>query len=143
MTINQAIVNFRNFLIYCWPSIEKVFEHLDWDNSPYFLEEWMQANWELLVEKQVLETDQLLTSYGYDRSSACRYINADKVITHSVVCKKKSEPNARYYFRYFITKDEITFKMAPPFDLVEVEDIKSGDRFKVSFDDVEFSIETI
>lgn len=72
MSINPLIINFHSFLISCWPSISKIVEELNWDDNPYFIENWMQANWELIVEGQILESENLLVPYGYESSSECR-----------------------------------------------------------------------
>lgn len=88
MSIDKLIVNFRGFLIACWPNIFEVLRCLDWDESPCFLEDWMQANWELMVEKQILESGQFLEPYGYSNSQKCRYASKNEKATHRIVCKK-------------------------------------------------------
>lgn len=143
MSEYQLITNFRNFLIISWPSLMKIMEHLDWDDSPYFLDEWMQANWELLVEMHILEAGQLLAPYGYNNSPACRYTQKDNSLTHRVICKKKSDSEFRHIFLCFKSKTGKTFKIEPPFDFVGVEDIETGDRLSVEFEGLEFSVEPI
>lgn len=143
MSINQLIVNFHSFLIACWPNILEIMEQLNWDDSPYFLDNWMQANWELIVEQQALESGHLLVPYGYDSSSGCRYTSKDEKLTHRVKCKKKGQLESRYNFLCFVSKSNGAFKIEPPFDFIDVEDYKTGDRLSLAFDEVDFSVEKI
>lgn len=53
MPVHQLIVNFQQFMLACWPQLTQVMQSLDWDNDPYFVDNWIQANWELMVEKQL------------------------------------------------------------------------------------------
>ncbi|MEQ5777157.1 hypothetical protein J4E05_16665 [Thalassospira sp. NFXS8] len=143
MNINQLIFNFRGFLISSWSNVMEILEHLDWDNSPYFLDDWMQANWEFFVEKRALESEQFLVPYGGNSSSECRYTDKGRVLTHRVTCKKKGESKSQYYFFKFVTKDDGCIRIWSPFDYIYVEDIKTGDRFYLAFDEVEFSVDQI
>ncbi len=143
MSINQLIINFRSFLIACWPNISKILEQLDWDGSPYFLDNWMQANWELIVETQTLELGQLLSPYGYKSSSKCRYTYKNAKLTHRVTCKKNGSSEPQYNFLCFVSKKDGVFKIEPPFDFIDVEDIKTGDRLSLAFGEMDFSIEKI
>lgn len=143
MSINQLIINFHSFLIACWPNLSKILDQLDWDESPYFLDNWMQANWELIVEMQTLDAGQLLVPYGYGSSSGCRYTCRDAKLTHRVTCKKKCVPEYQYNFLCFVSKRDGVFKIEPPFNFIDVEDVKTGDRFSLAFDEVDFSIEKI
>lgn len=143
MSINQLIINFHDFLISCWPSISRIVEELNWDDNPYFIENWIQANWELIVEVQILESGDFLVPYGYERSSECRYTKKGSNLTHRVICKQKNQPEYRYGFLCFVTNNDGVFKLEPPFDFIDVEDLCTGARLSLAFDDVEFFIEKI
>lgn len=143
MSINQLIINFRSFLIACWPSMSEILEQLDWDESPYFLDDWIQANWELMVEKQILDPGQLLVPYGYCSSPECRYTYKDENLTHRVTCKKNGQPVPQYNFFCFVAKSDGVSKIEPPFDFVNVEDFKTGDRLSLPFKDVDFLVQEV
>jgi len=143
MLIYGLIANFRDFLNTGWSSVEKVMEHLEWDESPYFYDEWIQANWELLVEKHILKPGQLLAPYGYNSSPECRYSIKGGVLTHRVVCKKKGGFDFQYIFLCFKSRTGTEFKIEPPFDYVGVEDIETRDRSSVAFEELEFSVHSI
>lgn len=143
MSISQLVINFRNFLIASWPRILQILEDLDWDDLPYFLDIWIQANWELLVEKQALNPDLLLAPYGYDSSPGCRYSKRGVRATHRVTCHKKGQLEPRYFFLCFVSKVEGAFKIKPPFDFIDVEDTKTGERLSIALQEVEFAVDQI
>lgn len=51
--------------------------------------------------------------------------------------------NTRYKLLCFVSKDKGAFKIEPPFDIVDIEDIETGNRSNVAFDQIDFSIEKI
>ena len=53
-TIMRTIERFRDFLNAAWPPLTDVLGEHDWDNDAYFLEEWLDANWRLIVGRQLL-----------------------------------------------------------------------------------------
>lgn len=143
MSIDEIILNYRNFLVVSWSCLSEILNELDWDESPYFLDEWMQANWELLVEKQIDEVDTL-ASYGYDGSSACRYSDKNRTVTHRVICwETEEETETKYIFLCFVTKKDGAYEIAPPFDYVSVENFATRERLALPLNKVKFSIEQV
>jgi len=143
MSVDYFIMSFHRFLIDCWPSISLVLERLDWEKAPYFLENWMQANWELIVEEQALESGELLAPYGYNSSVGCRYTRKDAKLTHEIICKKKGKSGFKYKFLCFVSIDNGVFRIEPPFDFVDVEHVETGDRLSLAIDEVEFFVEKL
>jgi hypothetical protein len=99
--MNESILNFRDFLNQSWPSLHKVLDCLDWDENPYFVEYWIQANWEILVENQALESGDVLEPYGYGKSPGDRYLEREKIATHRVICEKNQCRMRNIYFCVF------------------------------------------
>lgn len=116
---------------------------LDWDESPYFLDNWMQANWELLVEMQAVGAGMFLAPYGYSKSSECRYTHKNSTHTHIVRCKLKNELEFRYNVMCFLSRKNEEFKIEPPFDFVDVEDVHTLQRLCLAFTDLDFSVEKL
>lgn len=142
MSANDLISNFRNFLITSWPCLSNVLGILDWDRSPYFLDYWIQANWELLVEQQLLENDQFLRPYGYGASPGCRLIGKESITTHQFVCVRKGRKDSRkFVFLAFVASKGDGYKIEPPFDHVDVEDVLNGNRLTLPSIELEFSLE--
>ena len=141
--MNESILNFRDFLNQSWPSLHKVLDCLDWDENPYFVEYWIQANWEILVENQALESGDVLEPYGYGKSPGDRYLEREKIATHRVICEKKSESNERYIFLCFLTKIEGNGVIVPPFDYANAKDFKTNEILSLPIQTVNLTIERI
>ena len=52
--IARVLTEFRDFLIGSWPTLQAILQSHDWDDDSYFLEEWLDQNWSLLVGRQLL-----------------------------------------------------------------------------------------
>lgn len=52
--VTQVLRKFRDFLNASWPVINDLLQSHDWDNDPYFLEDWIDENWKQLVARQLL-----------------------------------------------------------------------------------------
>lgn len=144
MTISYLIQNFRNFMITSWPCLSNLFYELDWDKFPYFIDDWIQANWEFLVEQQILEDNQFLHPYGGLSSSNCRITNKNVEMTHQVFCMQKTQiRDKKYLFLSFVTKDDNGYKVEPPFDYVYVKDIENGRLIVLPFEQLDFFIESL
>lgn len=143
MQIDEIVLNYRKFLIAGWSYISEILINLNWDESPYFLDEWMQANWELLVEKQI-DNELVLASYGFDNSARCRYSDKNKIVTHQIICWDKERiSESKYIFLCFTTKVNQRFEIAPPFDYVNVEDFLTKERLVLPLGKLNFSLDQI
>ena len=142
MQINQLIDNFRCFLLSCWPQFLKLQCQINWDESPYFTDDWLQANWELMVEYQALKHEQYLAPYGYNHASDCRYLNKGKVCTHRVACKEINKEEV-FYFLCLVTKSDDGCAIRPPFDFIDVEDKVTGKRTSIPLKNATFYIEPV
>lgn len=54
MNITLQISHFRNFLVTAWPQLDCLMDSHDWDSDGNFIDDWLQVNWELLVERELL-----------------------------------------------------------------------------------------
>lgn len=138
MPLEKLLLNFQQFLSSSWVQLNKVMEFIDWDNDPYFIDTWMQANWELLVEQQ-LEGDIKLPSYGYDSSSKARYTNIGIKPSHHIVCELKGV-TAPQKFLCFTSKNDSEVSLKPPFNTVSVKCIKTNKISYLPLKEVEFSL---
>lgn len=104
-----AIEQFRGFLNSAWPALTEVLNKHDWDDDAYFLEDWLDANWNLLVSRQLLGKGGGLQPFA--------------VATNGI-------RKGHYGYRLESTRDrkifvslgsgEDVFEVAPPFDKVKV-----------------------
>lgn len=143
MSIEQLVLNYREFLLASWPFLNKILWELDWDKHPYFLDEWLQANWELLVESQLGNAIRL-SPYGFNRAPEASASEGAIPTTNEVVCIVKEGSDAvRHRFLSFVAADGETYKTAPPFDYVNVEAFDSHTRGVLPLKDVRFEIASI
>ncbi len=64
MDITRQINLFRNFLIAAWPSLDSLMDNHDWEDDGMFTCEWLQVNWEFLVEREILGKNGSLTEFS-------------------------------------------------------------------------------
>ena len=140
MNPNQVVLNFHKFILACWPQISIIMENLDWDSDSYFIDYWLQSNWELLVERQLFDGKGFLHPYGYDINPECRQTTAGAIATHRLMIVLKSK-KSRYEFVNLITKTANGKSFEPPFDKIGVRDMKNGDINYLPLELVEFDVE--
>lgn len=139
----DAIDLFRNMIVQNWPLALSAAGKVGWDEDPYFLDRWLQANWEILVERVILDKGFLLP-YGYNDDPACRYGHKGEVATHMLVCREKSSDNSdRYAFRAFVAVKDSHAKINAPFDFVAVRSLQSEKLTFMPADDVDFEVELL
>ncbi len=54
LDVTDQILKFRDFFIICWPQLDKFILEHDWDDDVDFIDDWIQVNWEFLVERELL-----------------------------------------------------------------------------------------
>lgn len=88
----ETVLGFRDFLIKAWPIFLQQLNYLPLGEQEYLIDDWLQANWELLVERILCQPKQFLLAYnnGGDANGASdRIIFPQYKATHQVVCLPK------------------------------------------------------
>jgi hypothetical protein len=143
MQIQDAVLNYRNFLLSSWLSLSETLRDLNWDTDPYFIDEWMQSNWELLVERQVGDEITLLP-YGYDSTPGARYLEKNKSANRRLIADLDVQPlHEKSIFLCFTSKTTSGFETAPPFNFAYLESIKTRERFAVPIEGLSFRLEPL
>lgn len=142
MTAHQLILNFRQFILASWPQLSLVIEYLDWDEDPYFIDHWFQANWELMVEKQLGNAEVVLAPYGYDASPNSRYTKVGTKSTHRVLCKVQGD-TGKYMFMSFVSEVDGSRKLEPPFDRISAKEVNGREIYLLDLNQVDFELEEI
>jgi hypothetical protein len=101
---------FREFLTESWPTLQTILQNHDWDEDPYFLDEWLDLNWSLLVGRQLLGKGadiQPLCAASIDirKGKYPIHIRVDAPIVGTFVS---------------IGSCENGFSLAPPFDTIKI-----------------------
>ena len=65
-------------------TFDQLMSNHDWDDDGSFIREWLQVNWEFLVERELLEKKGFLKPYTYSNH---RITFPNAVATHVIICK--------------------------------------------------------
>ena len=158
MDAKKALGLFRNFLNASWPTV-LVFEE-QYSEPHDFRIDWLQGNWELMVERRLFDGSNFLQFYGEGadcNGASSRVLYPDKIATHHIVCHPNkdeiiltgdlntvglgSKSNLMVFDSFVTATDDGWFEEAPPFDCVIADYGDTQVLFK--FEDAEFSLEKI
>ena len=153
--VNQQIEQFRQFLIAAWPSLDNLMENHDWDDDGNFLDQWVQVNWEFLVERELLEPNQFLSTFEFVFFGS-RLTHPNAKATHAVICKPKegrfliddktNKPipdGLKLIFQGLRKKIETAYGLYPPFNFVRLIALENKSIFNVSIHEIDFHLEQI
>lgn len=156
MKPDAAVRGYRDFLVASWEAANRVFGSGNSANDR-LQADWLQANWELLVETQICAPGaQFLEVYGEGadcNGSSSRVWMPDALPTHRVFCRPisarlvKDEITGRSINPRALTFDGLVhwngfqYNVSPPFDGVLLS--SQTDIFVVSCRDVVFDAEPI
>lgn len=134
MLINKALKDYVYLLCLYWPHIEQL---TCTDSIGSFKDDWLQANWEIIVERQLMSADMYLEAYGDGagcNGESSRVLFPEKIATHSIILNSNSEHKVydilgeRYIenkdddiiFQKFVTiKKDGWYYEEPPFNKIE------------------------
>jgi len=151
--ITHQITHFRDFLVASWPVLDLMMKQHDWEDDGWFSDEWIQVNWEFLVERELLGGQGYLISLD-DRK---RITFPETSATYKVVCEVGVDVELRDRIKHSLNfegeellmsgfcsrYEQTTFGLYPTFDFVYA---KTSDRKKiyaVPLDSCKFWIESI
>ena len=152
VNITKQVNLFVDFLVKSWPSLDDLMYDHDWDEDGYFSSNWMQVNWEFLVERELIKGQGFLTEI--EGSARVTYPQAKA--THKVLCKvkdpvilidwiKKTENHEGEYLilEGFLTPVETSFGLYPPFDYVDIRTIDNKKIYRAPLNQCQFYITSI
>lgn len=106
----RVLSRFREFLNDSWSSMDRVLEDHDWDNDAYFLADWLDANWELLVGRQLLGKGSGLLHFTASTNEVERK-------NYKFCLRSEVEPSMKFVT---LGADRAGFSVSPPFDLAKL-----------------------
>src|SRR5258708_3964922 len=62
--VTGHISKFRKFLNTTWPCLDDLMEDHNWDDDLDLIDDWLQVNWQLLVERELLGNHGTLTQFS-------------------------------------------------------------------------------
>lgn len=153
MTIDVAIKTFAQFVNNSWDSAILLLENRQYTSNENSLGDWLQANWELLVERKVLDINSYLEVYGagadfYSESS--RITDSKALPNYSVIVKSNNSildmlneiklHVSNFEFLELVSFQDGFYHSRPPFSAVLVDD--SGVERVFRLDEVFFELKT-
>lgn len=156
MILNKQIEYFRQFLIAAWPHVDNLMENHDWDDDGEFIDEWLQVNWEFLIEREFLGPNKFLLLFGDAKK---RITNTQSEANCMIVCKPKNNSffidnktndfthNVKLRFEGFLNRVETlygpSYGLYPPFDFAVLREFENKKFYYVNIEEIDFYIEEI
>jgi hypothetical protein len=155
MNINRAIKVFAEFLNVSWSITDPLISKRTYTSDESSRNDWIQANWEILVERKVLPLNEYLEVYGEGAdfngaSSRITDIEANATYSIRVFIKNATDilSNERIQSNEYAFERLVGFKYSfyvdsPPFEYVLVQDEDIGIERVFPIKNVEFKIQLI
>lgn len=139
----KALDNFRMFLINSHPNYWINLQYLNWDENPYWFDEWLQCNWKLMVVEFICGSNDLLQDYRPPINSII-FGNNGTPRHKEIICRKKNSDVEFGVFSCFgsITSDGFRYDKLP-FDIVCAVDRKTTTQVYEKFENIKFSIKEV
>ncbi len=152
--IDTAIRKFAQFVNVSWLDVLPLLKDRSYTNDESSVHDWLQANWELLVERKVLRINQHLDIYGEGadfNGSSSRITDSDALPDFSIIVNGRVDDEVvdllsdeKKLIRNCDFIELISFKnefyeKRPPFDHVLLED-HNGEEIVASIKDVKFEL---
>ena len=157
MTVDNAIKIFASFLNNSWNTISPLIRERSYTSNEDSLNDWLQANWEVLVERKILNLGKYLEVYGDGadfNGASSRITNIDALPHFRIIIKSTSSRkvydilNENFIqvdglvFYKFIKFENNFYKEEPFFDHVLAVDTFDVERV-FFIDDIRFELEKI
>lgn len=152
--ITNHIMLFREFLNISWDHvIYKIMDEHDWDDDGNFIYNWMQINWELLVERELLGKSFNLSQFSSTHLSdnilhpnvKPDFMVVGKSSRDLIDIRSGKEISKNQTLRLFTFKthtyESKGFAFGPPFEVAGLIDIETNELYHVLFEELSFWLE--
>ena len=154
MCVNESIIKFRNFLLIGWEAIS--FYQNFWNEKEEIINDFLQANWEILVENSLCSENEFLEVYGYGadcNGASSRVCYPNKIPTHRIICNPINNKPVRdvitntfkiitgMSFDGFLSSDGKSYHIQPPIDHILLN--ISEETILVELNNISFNIQKI
>lgn len=148
---------FVRFINESWDTVIPLLEGRDYTTDESSIADWLQLNWEILVERKVLKINQYLDVYGEGadfNGASSRITDVSVLPNFSIKIKGRAEREvsdllndeqiliSNGKFIELVTFKDGFYKKEPKFDYVLLEDDIGVERV-VPIEDIEFKLEKI
>lgn len=157
MSIDNAIRIYSDFLNASWHIVNPLLIDRTYTSNSSSISDWLQANWELLVERKILELNEYLEVYGdgadYNGESS-RMTDVDalpifsiKIIVEDIgvtdLLNNESINGNELIFERLVGFKGGFYEDAPPFNYALVQDENVGIERVLSLKDIKFELQKI
>ncbi|PHM27521.1 hypothetical protein [Xenorhabdus budapestensis] len=111
-----TLSRFRMFLNHSWPAIDEILYDHDWDDDQEFIDEWMDANWSLLVGRRLFGKDSEIQPYALGTIYMLKNSYNRIIVTID---------NKKYIFSEFSSSED-GLTTAPPFDMMRIVSLEGN-----------------
>lgn len=150
--VTSHISKFRNYIAGVWHVMEELIKNHDWEKDPDFIEDWLQANWECLVEQELLGKGKYLLPFR--RCASGKRINHPDAVPEYVIRVEPSvitnikgkiidKPRRPLRLYGFSMPTEKGYKAKPPFYYGEIVNDKTGKCYRGHLGSMNFSLEKL
>lgn len=134
MEIKEIIKIFSIFLNQSWGVIYPLMKNRTYTTEENSVNDWLQSNWEILVERKILELDEYLEIYGEGadlNGESSRITDIKALPTHKIkiivkkaidVLNNEEIENQEYDFDKLVGFKDSFYCESPPFNFVFVID---------------------
>lgn len=150
MNIDEAIRLFNKFLNVSWITVNPLLSGRTYTSNESSINDWIQENWEILVERKVLKLNDYLEIYGDGadfNGSSSRITDVNKLPTHSVkilvnyaidILNNIKIRNAEFTFDRLVGFRDAFYINNPLFNYVLVQDYSIDIERVFSIEDIKF-----
>ncbi|MBA3238015.1 MAG: hypothetical protein H0T62_06650 [Parachlamydiaceae bacterium] len=141
--ITSHIVMFRNFLNISWPFVDVLMENHDWEEDGNFIDDWIQINWEFLIEREILGKGKYLATLEWNSritfpDERAKYEIACEITTQlemkDWILKSNNYEGEDLLLFGFRSPINASYGLYPPFDFVEVRSFEKVKTYIVPLD---------
>lgn len=155
MDIDKAIRVFSDFLNKSWGVIIPLLSDRSYTTDESSKSDWLQSNWEILVERKVLQLNEYLEVYGEGadfNGESSRITDIESFPTHSVkvlvnnekdVLNNSEVESSEYTFERLVGFRDGFYTDIPPFDFVLVQDEDIGVERVFLLEQIKFELQSI
>jgi len=157
MNLDRAIRIFSDYLNASWYVVNPLLRDRTYTTDEFSINDWLQANWEILVEKKILQQNEYLEFYGdgadfFGASSRMTEIEALPIFAVKIILDGETVKD--FLNNETILKTEFSFDRLvgfkngfyvsePPFNYVLIQDDDVGIERVFPLDSIKFELQKI
>ncbi|MCH1430721.1 MAG: hypothetical protein GWP59_08715 [Chlamydiales bacterium] len=154
--LTKQIFIFRDFLVASWPYLDDLMDNHDWEDDGWFIQDWLDINWQHLVGREVLGKGNGYITNLSPFSPKSSFMEGP---IYSVIAKSRNnEPLLDLRGKEKILNDddlrlsgfctiyeEVGFGLYPPFDIATLTmgNTSKPRQYEVELDKLEFHLKEL